>query len=610
MFNVPTQRQNNVYSIDEFKGVDFTSSPIEVDKRRSPKSINMICKNGKNEKRNGYNILNNIGSCINGVWNIDTPTSEVFLVHSGNALYQTDNEFKNKTLILNGMSNNRSIGLYINGYLVIFDGVRAVVFACFDGINYEAKFLDSCGYEPITSIGRDSNGGGTEFEKINLISPYRINMFLSAAIESGIDEEGNPTYTAMNKFPLDDTNIDSIELVQKMTNDAEWVIVTDYTFDLEKGEVYFTPGDPPVIGRDNVKIKYKKTNTENVAKINNCSVATLYGYESNNNRIFVTGNSDYPNYDFWCEQNNPLYWPDENFARIGTQPILGYSKLNDGTLSILKAHSDTDDTISYRDYNLLNEIEVFPIKSGAKNLGCISKYAFANLLNDPLYLTNQGVFAIVGNNGEKFAMQRSYYINGKLLQESNLEEAIAIAVDGKYYLGINNHVYVADSRYLSYPKNAKTEQYQYEWWYWEDIPARVFFSWNEKLYFGTSQGAICEFTDKYKDNNVPVEAYWETPFIDFGIDSYTKSIKNETLILNPGKKCDIDFGYITDEETNLITSITLDDQLNNFPRTIYEKDKIRKFMFIKFYMKNITENNLTFERLILEYITAGRYKGE
>ena len=60
-------------------------------------------------------------------------------------------------------------------------------------------------------------------------------------------------------------------------------------------------------------------------------------------------------------------------------------------------------------------------------------------------------------------MQRSYYVNGKLLKEENMDEAIGISVDGKYYLGINNHVYIADSRYLSYPANAKTEQYQYEW---------------------------------------------------------------------------------------------------------------------------------------------------
>ena len=155
------------------------------------------------------------------------------------------------------------------------------------------------------------------------------------------------------------------------------------------------------------------------------------------------------------------------------------------------------------------------------------------MINDPLFLSSQGVFALTGSDGEKAIMQRSYYVNGKLLKENNLEDAIAISVDGKYYLGINNHVYIADSRYLSYPKHSKTEQYQYEWYYWDNIPARIFFSWNNKLYFGTQLGQICEFTDAYLDIDKPVEAYFETPFLDMGTNQYAKTIKRISLILNP-----------------------------------------------------------------------------
>ena len=49
---------------------------------------------------------------------------------------------------------------------------------------------------------------------------------------------------------------------------------------------------------------------------------------------------------------------------------------------------------------------------------------------------------------------------------------------------------------------------------------------------------------------------------------------------------------------------------NDFPKTIQEKEKIKKFMFIKFYMKNETKSKMTFERLILEYIVSGKYRGE
>lgn len=611
MYSIPSETKKYYYEIEDFKGVDFTSSPLQVDKRRSPNAKNIINNNGFNETRNGYNALNTIGTCINGVWNIDTTDGDLFLVHSGTKLYQCSSDFSQSVVLISGMSNNRSKGVYFKDYLLIFDGVRTVVFSKFDGTNYQAKFLDTCGYIPVTSVARDRNGGGTAFEKENLISPYQVNTFLTENIETGTDSEGNPTYTVQTKFILNETNIESIELVQKLTDSAEWENI-DYTADLESGTITCNPGLSPVLGSDNLKVMFKKTKSSNSDKVNKCDIVTLYGYEGNNNRIFISGNPDLPNYDYWCEQDNPLYWPDENFAKIGIEPIVGYSKLTDGTLAIQKKHSDTDNTVYYRSYNLLNSVEVFPLQDGVKNIGCISKYANANLLNDPLTLTEQGVFAIVssGIGNEKYAMQRSYYVNGKLLKENDLENAIGIAVDGKYYIGINNHVYIADSRYLSYPKNAKTEQYQYEWYYWENIPARVFFSWNNKLYFGTSDGKICGFTDEYLDISTPIDVKWETPFLNANIDRYAKTIKRVDLFLNPGEKTNITLGYELDDGENEIITKLYENLTDNFPKTISEKERIKKFMFVKFYMKNNTNIKMSFERLGFEYVLAGRYKGE
>lgn len=613
MYNIPAEKEKNYFQVENFKGVDFTSSPIQVDKKRSPKGRNMINNLGFNETRNGYKVLNTIGTNINGAWNIDTDKGDLFLVHSDTKLYQVSSDFLEVVMVLDGMSDYRSTGLYFNEYLLIFDGTRTVVFSKFDGTNYEAKFLDECGYVPTLSINRDENGDGTEYEKRNLISPYAIDMFATQKIETGLDEEGNPTYRDWEKCVLTEQNIEEIKLIEKLNDQAEWVTVepTEYTVDLEKGIVYYNPGENPVKGTNNVRITYKH-DLGTKDKINKCNVATLYGYDGNNDRIFVTGNPELPNYDYWCDQENPLYWPDDNVAKIGVEPIIGYEKLTDGSLAVLKRHSDTDNTIYYRSYNMYNELEVFPLKDGVKNIGCISKYANTNLLNDPLFLSEQGVFAIVsgGTDNEKFAMQRSFYVNGRLLKEPNLEEAIGIAVDGKYYLGINNHVYIADSRYLSYPSHSKTEQYQYEWWYWDNIPARVFFSWNNKLYFGTANGEICAFTEEYMDKDTPVDAYWETPFLDMGTNQFAKTIKRVDLILNPGESTNIEFGYELDDGTNEIITKLYENLKDDFPKTISEKERIKKYMFVKFYMKNNTNKKMSFERLGCEFVIAGRYKGE
>lgn len=614
MYSAVTKKKT--FSIEEFKGVDFSSSPIEIDKRRSPNAKNIINNNGYNESRNGYKILNTIGNCVNGIWNIDTKKGELFLAHSGDSLYECSNDFSEFVCLLSGMNNARSTGIYFNEYLVIFDGNRTVLYSDF-GNGYEAKFLDECGRVPTTSIARDSTGGGTDYEKVNLICPYQINTFLPEKIQKEtISETGEVVYESIDQtsFILGETEIDEISLVQVLKDTGVWEVIpsSDYTFDGNNTVTFKSaPGESPVLGRDSVSIKFKKENFENKDKINKCNIATLYGYDGNNNRIFVTGNPDFPNYDFHCEQDDPTYFPDENFTKVGVEPITNYLRLADGTLAIQKKQTDTDCTVYYRTSNLLDTVEVFPLTDGVKNIGCISKYANANLLNDPLTLTNQGIFAIIGSNaGEKYAQQRSYYVNKKLMKEENLEEAVAITVAGKYYLAVNNHMYIADSRYLSYPKHAKTEQYQYEWYYWDNIPARVLCNWNDQLIFGTSDGKVCIFSDDYLDIDKPVEVYWETPFLELNSSSLAKTIKQVTLILNPGGDCDVTFGYILDDGSEEIIVKGYSALTDDFPKTIQEKAKIRKFMFIKFFIKNNTKNRMTFERLILEYINSGKYRGE
>ena len=611
MYSIPASQSKSYYSIDNFLGVDFTSSPIEVDKKRSPNAVNMINNNGYNETRNGYEIIKNLDSRINRIWNVDIPNEEILLVHAGTKLYKIDSNFKEVEELLSDLNDERSTGIYFSDYLTIFDGKRAIIYGNTEN-GYKAEYIDEIGYIPTTSVGRDSSGGGTDYEKVNLMSPYRINTFLTEMVETTINGElqNNP----QTVFKLDDTNIDSVELVEILTENGNWEVLKSdkYQVDTSTGQVTLSeaPGDSPVLGRDNVSIKYKKSILENTKKIKKCDIATLFGYDGNNNRIFVAGNREFPNYDFFCEQDDPTYWPDENFTKIGTEPIVSYSRLTDGSLSIHKKQSDTDCTVYYRTSNMLNNLEVFPLKDGVKNVGCISKYCNCNLVNDPLFLSDQGVFSCIGNNGEKYAQQRSYYVNGKLIKEKNLEDAVATSFLGKYYLAINNHVYVADSRYLSYPRNAKTEQYQYEWWYWDNLPIRVFFTWNNELYFGTSNGNICKFNNRYIDNNKEIKSYWETPFLELNNTQAAKTIKDITLILNPNVSSDITLGYELDDGRTEIISKNYHNLDNDFPKTIQEKEKIKKFMFIKFYMKNETKSKMTFERLILEYIVSGKYRGE
>ena len=56
MYSIPSQKTKEYYTIKEFKGVDFTTSQIDVDVRRSSNAKNFINNDGYNEKRYGYDI--------------------------------------------------------------------------------------------------------------------------------------------------------------------------------------------------------------------------------------------------------------------------------------------------------------------------------------------------------------------------------------------------------------------------------------------------------------------------------------------------------------------------------------------------------------------------
>lgn len=595
-FEVPKSPSKYTLVLTDFLGADFTS--IVPDKKHSPTMKNVINSNGYIENRHGYEQVGNTltGLKINGVWNIDTSTN-IFIVHAGTKLYEMDNDFENEVELLTGLNDAISQGLYLENKLHIFDGKRAMVYGKYNN-TWQIKYLDDVGYIPTTVIGRKPDGtGGAAYEDINLVQSYRINNFLPDGVattfklESAFDNEA-PTATILN-------------------SNGTITSLTVHSFDNTAGTVTFSSPPPvsPVPGRDSVFVKFKVKNTENISYINKCSIATTFGYDGNNNRIFITGNSDFPNVDWYSDINDGSYFPVSNYTRVGFEPIQNYLKLNDGTLAIQKKVSDTDSTIYYRKSATYNGQEVFPISSGVKTIGCISKYANANLLNDPLTLTEVGVYGIRGSSyQEKFAMERSYYVNKKLLSESNLENATAIVFDNKYYLAINNHVYIADGRYKTRVYAANNSDYEYEWYYWDNVPVRIWFIHNDILHFGTSDGKIVKFNTGYLDFTTPVDAYYDTGFLDCGIIDTMKTGKQFTVITQVDEDTQFELGYELDDGTTTI--INRYYYTDTFPKILQEKEKTEKFMHIKIFIKNNTNKKMSFYQIAMDYVLSGRYRGE
>ena len=237
--------------------------------------------------------------------------------------------------------------------------------------------------------------------------------------------------------------------------------------------------------------------------INKCTISTLFGVGGNSDRLFLSGNEDSKNVVYYSQFRDFTYFPDTYTQTLGDQnnPVISFNRIADGTLCALKEDNNQDFTIFY-----LNELEMptreyaFSAKPGALGEGAISRYTSANLSGDNLFLSENGVFGIVGvqnfRTNERYARERSRFINGRLTRHKDLSKAKGIVFKNRYYLAIDNVVYVADARLKTSPVvGDMLDTFNYEWYYWTDVPVKFWTIINDRLCFGADNGTLCEFND-------------------------------------------------------------------------------------------------------------------
>lgn len=608
-FNVPSSPPTYQANLTGFLGVDFSSSFDNIDKRRTPNGKNFINNNGTIEKRNGYKVLAYLGqeANINGIWNVDTVNGEYFIVHCGTKLYEMKIDFSSYTELMTGLEDKISQGVIINSKLLILDGKRAIIYDLLASSD-KVKYLDEVGYIPTTQIARVPNGTLSQsYESVNLVQDSRINLFTSNEVDK--------------IYQLDETELNSIDSVEVLNTNAQWILKqvnVDYYIDLTKGQVTFKSvvGKPVVDGRDNVRIKYTKKINNNKSQINKCDILCVYGYAGANNRVFIAGNPDYPNIVTYSHLDDITYIPTDNIIKTGleTVPITGIVRINDGKMAVLKDVSDSDSTIFYIGYATYGGNEVFPLEGSTKGEGNIAKNASDTLINEPLILTQNGVFAL--NTGtytdERYVYHRSYYIDNKLKKEGNLKNAVGICNDGKYYLAINDNVYVADSRFKTTNSNSRYSNYQYEWYFWDNLPVRVWFVRNNVLYFGDKYGNICKFRDnddinRFKDKEDNVIAEWNSVVLDLNNLANKKNIKRIAISSNPTIS-QLDIGYRLKGGTKQVLSKVYTNSV--YPKTTIIRKKAKKLSFFSLYIENKENTNMNFNSICVVYTVGSYYKGD
>jgi len=531
---------------ERFRGVDFSTDPALVDDARSPWAPNMVADNGgMPEKRPGWRIVKQFESvAVNGIFNVEFDGVKHLIAHVGTKLYRWYEDDTASVELRNDLPNRRSTAVYMGGYLWIFTGEKLLRY---NGTT--AGRVSDSAYVPLTIIARAPSGGGEVYEAVNLMSGKQ---------KIGVLGDGTS-----KDYILPYTDVTSVDLVE--VNGVTQVAGTDYTVNLTTGKVTFVTAPPaPSLGaEDNVFITFTKVIQGYNDKIDKCTNAIVWGIGGSSDRIIATGNSDYQNQDFISGFSDGTYWPDLNYATVGTEEtaIVGYRRLGE-YLAIIKEDNGQDSTIFLRNGSINDEGEaVFSVKPCISGAGAVTRFGFGNIDDEQLILTGAGVYALTTNSltAERIVQNRSFRIDPKLMAE-DLTDAVSCNFDNCYLIFVNDKVYGLDGKQQkSYPSRNDTS-FLYECFYWENIPAhsvmRLMEGGNEYLYFGSLDGCICKFNtdidgmDRYNDNGHAIEAIWSTKADDDGDPMVYKTMlkKGNAVTIKPYARSSAKVCFRTDKD--------------------------------------------------------------
>lgn len=246
---------------------------------------------------------------------------------------------------------------------------------------------------------------------------------------------------------------------------------------------------------------------------------TMYGSSGYNDKLFVTGNPNFPNVDIrTCDAlyadeswKDLSYFGDNEYHALGSSDskIVGYGILNNGYMAIIKENEGGQPNLFFRNHEYStdaegNTNEMFPVINSGVLLE-INKYSkLINYGNDLLVSTNDGLYKILAGSSTASqtyeVVEMSYFIRNNIDKDTSNNDLIVFKnklywvkqdVDG------NNRVYVADKDRYGVVNGNQV----YEWWALDGINPRKMFVFNNKLYFVNEKGLFTfsnNFVDEYE----------------------------------------------------------------------------------------------------------------
>lgn len=193
-------------------------------------------------------------------------------------------------------------------------------------------------------------------------------------------------------------------------------------------------------------------------------------------RIFYSGNPDFPNTVFYTERpkqgaDGALYVGRFNYFNdgVGSYKVKSMLAVRD-MLAVFKEGDDGSGSIFYhsKESTSLDSIDtIYPV--AYVHSGICSSGMCLSFLDDPVFLTNEGLMALNNENinYQRNVVCRSHNVNFSLLKE-DLSTASLCEWLGYLVIGTRGKVFLADSRSVF---RHQTGSYEYEWFMLTDVGA-------------------------------------------------------------------------------------------------------------------------------------------
>ncbi len=499
--------------------------------------------------------VNEAGTAVRGLWSGFVGGREVICAACNGHLWElklTNGEWEKVSCGLLGTDNDVCM-FGFEEKLYILNGDEYMVW---DGVT----LMPVEGYRPIVTISVPPEGGGTELERVNLLSGARRSWF-------------SPDGESLT-FTLPEGNLSSLDYVRDIASGGK---LEGCTADLEEGTVTFDA--PPQRGTNTLEIAWS-VDTKQREQVTSMRYAELYN-GAQDTRVFLYGDgSNRTIYSGLDHDGNARadYFPELNEASVGdantpiTAMIRHYNRLL--CFKLDSAWSMGYETITLPDGRVTAGFTVTPVN---RDVGNCAMGQACLVENRPRTIDGRSVIEWKsGSNGNITGDQRNAERVSQRVERSmrdlDLESARA------FYDKLTHEYYVYGTTGTALVNNVEVDA----WYTYTAFPAVCMLVYKDEVYYGTAEGTLVHFSDDcLTDDGRAVEAVWESGAMDFGADFRRKNSAMLWVGIRPERAGYLAVTAETDRRSDFAEYSFTADNAGAVPEMERVRLKAKKFTYYK-----------------------------